>query len=747
MVNIDGRIAVPTGRFPQLRHPVEIDFRQAEVRGDDRRIRGGLSAPHLLLGTALEIGKVGLPARKNATVGHVSQYAPQCARPRLGGKGARGGTPNFAGNAPLLRNPTRNAVQVGVAMFEFEKHVPAPDFAAASPREAYVPLAGIRRRSFLLWGEHCIECAAPDCFTSCDLYDARPDRRCRRFESGVYRNRAFACASGYGAEIRFKTWGKLEARGHAVMLPPALVRALESAVGLALPVVDRVGAAADRLLRDIRWSYLGYSLLERVVPWLRHRGSGRAPPDMFAIEIYNPDPEPASLLFSMSVDRTKLPPAFRASRIPPPLQLDLAIPPGYFRRLLPVDMFAGLLASRLPFNLAFTPAGDRAVRLVFLTADFVRLAPGAVALPADERARPNVKCVVFDLDNTLWRGILVEGPVRLRAGIADLFRALDERGILISAVSRNDPTQAMSQLEAFGLADYVLHPAIGWGAKSDGLRRVAGALGLGLDSFMLVDDSPFERDEVARALPEVELLDERALGRLIDHPRLAGEVTRESRARRLMYREAGEREAAALTFGDDYLEFLRSCAIEVTVRPERPGDRERVHELVQRTNQLNFSGRKYERLELERLLAEPGLEGHVISCRDRYGDYGLVGFCLSRRSPGGLRIEDLMLSCRVQGKYVERALLHYLCARGRVRPRSVEIRFRPTGRNAAAKAVLDALGFASAGEELLAAPVPRDRFATELVAVNLPPARPDRPAGARRASPGRGRAASRPPSD
>ncbi|MBX3562665.1 MAG: HAD-IIIC family phosphatase [Sphingomonas sp.] len=631
-------------------------------------------------------------------------------------------------------------------MFEFDKHVPSADFAAASPREAYAPLAGIRRRSFLLWGEHCIECAAPDCFASCDLYDARPDRRCRRFESGVYRNRAFAGASGYGAEIRFKTWGKLEARGHALLLPPALVRALEAGLGLALPVADRVGRLADRLFGDIRWSYLGYSLLERIVPWLRRRGARTPPPDMFAIELYNPEPEPASLLFSMSVDRTKLPPGSGADRVPPPLQLDLAIPPGYFRRLVPAELFADLLASGLPYNVAFTPAGEGLVRLVFLTADFVRLAPGAAgALPAGgAETRPGAKCVVFDLDNTLWRGILVEGPVRLRAGVADLFRSLDERGILISAVSRNDPAEAMAQLEAFGLADYILHPAIGWGAKSEGLRRIADELGLGLDSFMLVDDSPFERDEVARALPEVELLDERALDDLVDHPRLAGTVTRESRARRLMYREAGEREAAALTFGDDYLEFLRSCAIEVAVRPERPDDRERVQELVQRTNQLNFSGRKYDRLELERLLGEPGLDRHVVSCRDRYGDYGIVGFCLSRRLPSGLLIEDLMLSCRVQGKYVEQALLSHLCARGR--PRVVKIRFRPTGRNAAAAAVLGTLGFAAADADLLARDVPTDRFATDLVAVNRPRRSATRRADARRASRAPGKAASRPPS-
>lgn len=636
-------------------------------------------------------------------------------------------------------------------MFEFDKYVRPQGFRPSAPGHPYAPLSRIDRRSFLVWGEHCVECAAPDCFATCDLYQARPDRRCRRFAYGVYRNGRYPSASGYGAEIVFRTWGKLEARGNIALLSPRLIGAMERGLALAAPVLNRAGAVAGRLLKDIRWSYLTYSLLERFNGRLLRRGAGEAKPDAFAIEIYNPGRDSVSLLFSMSVDRTRLPAGFPPERVPRPLLLGLDIGPGYFRRLVPGADFADLAASGLPFNLAFAPAAPDGVHLVFLTADFVRFSVGSETRALDRpEGRPRVKCVVFDLDDTLWSGVLVEGSVRLRDEIAGLFEALDRRGILISAASKNARDDALAQLGAFGLADYLLHPAIGWGAKSEGLRQIAGRLGIGLDSFMFVDDSPFERDEVARSLPQVEVLDAAAIPRLLDHPRLAGGVTRESRDRRQMYRDAEARDTAAAAFGDDYLDFLRSCAIVVSVRPERADDRERVQELVQRTNQLNFSGRRYDRTELERLLGEPGLERHVIECRDRYGNYGLVGFCLARSVGPGVRIEDLMLSCRVQGKYIENALLQHLCARRRAAPRFFEIRFRPTGRNAAARAVLDSLGFRDAGSELLRVEVPPDGFAADFLTVNPPPpgspGPPDRPEPTP-VSRGPGRDGSRRPSD
>jgi FkbH-like protein len=582
-------------------------------------------------------------------------------------------------------------------VFEFDKH-DARQGPGARPLAPYTPFEGGRRRAFLLWGEHCTECAAPDCYTSCNLYAARPDQRCRRFEYGVYRNPHFPSASGYGAEVVFRRWGKIEAQGNAALLPASLVSATERAAGLVAPVADHLGALVRRTSGDQRWSWLSFSLLERLNRRLARR-SGR--PDAFVAEIYNPGDAPVTLLLSMAVDRTRLASPLPPSQLPRPLLRTLTIPPGYFREDIPAVEFEQITASGLPFSIALTPGAEDGTHLVFLSLDLVEYRRAAKTAAPTVTAGPAAKCVVFDLDNTLWDGILLEGSVQLRNRVAETFRTLDERGILISVVSKNAPEDALAQLRRFGLEDYLLHPQIGWGPKSEGVRRVAERLDIGIDTLIFVDDNPFELAEVADVLPAVEVLPDAALATLLDHPRLQGAVTEESRRRRYMYKEAGARAEAAAAYGDDYQAFLRECRIEVEIRPPLPEDRERVTELVQRTNQLNFSGRKYRAEEVEAILADRTREKYVVRCRDRYGDYGIVGFCLAAPAGGGLRIKDLMLSCRVQGKFVEQALFAHLARRPGWSARFIEVNFVSTARNGAARAVLDALGFQESEHGLL----------------------------------------------
>ena len=579
-------------------------------------------------------------------------------------------------------------------MFEFDKHefrgVPA---GAEQPCEAP---GRARRRALLLWGEHCTECAAPDCYASCSLFSPRPDGRCRRFEYGVYPNRNFAGRSGPAAEVVFRRWGKLEAQANLRLLPSPLVAAIERASGFAAPLLDRIGGAVARLSGDQRWSWLSHSLLVRAGRWLGRRGA--VGPDAFVAEIYNPGQSDVSLLLSMAVDRSRIAADVAPEQLPRPFLHTLVLKPGYNREEVPARRFAHLIDAGLAFGIALTPGAEDGTHLVFLTLDLVQHTARAERTMLT--ARPAAKCVVFDLDNTLWDGVLLEGAVKLRARVREVFRTLDQRGILISVASKNAPEDAMAKLKTLGLDDYLLHPAIGWGPKSEGVRSIADRLDIGTDTILFVDDNEFERREVEAAVPGVETLPDSALDSLADHPRLQGAVTEESRRRRLMYREAGARAEAAASYGDDYLEFLRACEIRVEIRPPRAEDRERINELVQRTNQLNFSGRKYTADEVASLFGDPR-EKYVVRCSDRFGDYGIVGFCIASRQSSEVRIDDLMLSCRVQGKFIEEALFAHVAQRPDGPAQAVAVNFVPTARNAAARAVLDRLGFAAGEDGLL----------------------------------------------
>src|SRR5215831_10750835 len=101
-------------------------------------------------------------------------------------------------------------------MFEFDKYEQSRHLSPATiPAGQLLPPLKVSKAAFLLWGEHCIECAAPDCFATCDLYIRRPDVRCRRFQFGMYRNSRFLGTWGPAAEVVFGKWAKIEARGNA----------------------------------------------------------------------------------------------------------------------------------------------------------------------------------------------------------------------------------------------------------------------------------------------------------------------------------------------------------------------------------------------------------------------------------------------------------------------------------------------------------------------------------------------------
>ena len=213
-------------------------------------------------------------------------------------------------------------------------------------------------------------------------------------------------------------------------------------------------------------------------------------------------------------------------------------------------------------------------------------------------------------------------------------------------------------LKKFEIEEYFLTPQISWRPKSDAVQAIARELNIGLDSLLFVDDSEFELQQVGAALPEVRTLNSTRYLEIADLEECQVPVTDESRNRRTMYRVETQRRDAAENFADDYVAFLRDCEIRLNIRPMIEENLERVHELTQRTNQMNFSGNRYDRSVLKQILSTSYLDTYVLDVEDRFGTYGVVGFCIvDNRVP---LMTDLMFSCRIQSKRVEHAFLAYL---------------------------------------------------------------------------------------
>jgi len=306
-----------------------------------------------------------------------------------------------------------------------------------------------------------------------------------------------------------------------------------------------------------------------------------------------------------------------------------------------------------------------------------------------------MKCVVWDLDNTIWDGVCLEGAVLLRRGVVAAIRDLDLRGILHSIASRGDEETARNTLKGFGLHAYFLVPQINWLSKSQSIVRISRELGLPLDSIAFVDDERFEREQVAFMLPEVTTIDSRDADGLPDRPEFTpGTVTNESRERRRLYQAEVTRKQSKKQFASREA-FLGSCVMKLKIRSMKEDDTPRVLELMTRTHQLNTTGRVVEREELDRILHDPAGSTRVFvaELQDRFGAYGCIGTAMVNVAGRRMRLEYLAVSCRVMGRGIERAILSWLArSAAQAGVNGFEAEFRDTGKNRMMRALYQMMG-------------------------------------------------------
>jgi FkbH-like protein len=397
----------------------------------------------------------------------------------------------------------------------------------------------------------------------------------------------------------------------------------------------------------------------------------------------------------------------------------ITLEPGYSRHQIDRLLFNGLLESGVPFDVSLLPEGDSGLKIIVLGADFV-VFKETVEKKA-KAGQPDIKCIVWDLDNTVWDGILVEDPnVRLRSGVIDLIKKLDQKGIVMSLVSKNDAEKALEKLKEFGIDEYFLYPQVNWLPKSQNIQQIAKSLNIGLDTFAFIDDNPFELAEVGETLPMVRCISVDHMSSVSDDPRFAGSDSPDAKNRRQYYRTAALREQTQASYGDNYIEFLAHSNIRLTIKRYESSDFERVAELVQRTNQLNFSGQKYKREEIADLVMRPEIDKYLLACADKFGSYGIVGFSIVKQTPLEIEVKDFMLSCRVQGKFIEKAFFGFLMQRQENQSvRRFRVNFMQTSRNTPAKQVLDKLNFVSAGDSPgLMLDHPSEAFACDFIQID-----------------------------
>ena len=304
--------------------------------------------------------------------------------------------------------------------------------------------------------------------------------------------------------------------------------------------------------------------------------------------------------------------------------------------------------------------------------------------PAHRKPRQGrIKCVVWDLDNTLWDGVLLEdGEVTVRPEAVAHIRRLDAMGVLHSIASKNDHDTAMAKLRELGLDDLFLYPRIGWNAKSESVRQIAAKLNLGLDAFAFVDDQEFELAEMQYSLPEVTRVDAADIDTELNQPDFRPRfVSDESAQRRGMYRSQLDRDELEGDFVGTNEQFLASLGMTFTIAPAAREDLQRAEELTIRTNQLNSTGRTYSYDELDALRESPDHLLLVATLTDRFGSYGKIGLALVEMGQPDWQLNMMLMSCRVMSRGVGSVLLSHIMERARAAGAGLRADFVETGRN------------------------------------------------------------------
>ena len=342
--------------------------------------------------------------------------------------------------------------------------------------------------------------------------------------------------------------------------------------------------------------------------------------------------------------------------------------------------------------------------------ELARVQAGFVQAVLGKQAR----CIVLDLDGTLWGGVVGEvGVDGIQLGgrypgsaFLDFHRALlalQQRGVLLAINSKNNEgdVEAVFARHPHSVLrrEHFAATRINWRDKAQNMKELAAELNIGLDAMVFVDDNPAERALMRQLLPDVRTLEvpsdplkySQVLADTHHFDRLS--LSAEDRQRARLYRDQSERRALQASV-HSLDSFLESLEMRAEIFPASAGTLARVFDLVQKTNQFNLTTRRHSAAVLARMVDDPAVGVFAMRLRDRFGDQGIVGVAIVCLRGAGAVLDTLLLSCRVIGRNVETTLLSHCAAwasgRGAM---TLDGEFIPTTKNAPAADFFSRHGF------------------------------------------------------
>ena len=300
-----------------------------------------------------------------------------------------------------------------------------------------------------------------------------------------------------------------------------------------------------------------------------------------------------------------------------------------------------------------------------------------------KKEEQSIKCVVWDLDHTIWDDVLLENNnVKVKSHVVNTIETLDKRGILQSIASKNHYEDAKEKLEELGLWEYFLYPEIHWNAKSYSIQNIAKSLNIALDTFAFIDDQEFEREEVKREIPEIMCLDVTELPDILNLRRMIPKfITEESGQRRKLYISDIQRNEAEEKYVGPSRSFLDSLNMTFEIKVASEEDLKRAEELTIRTHQLNTTGYTFSYQELNQFRQSDKHNLLVAKLNDKFGSYGTIGLSLVEKRDKYWMVKLLLMSCRVMSRGVGSIMMNYIMTQAKKAGATLRAEFVSNDRN------------------------------------------------------------------
>lgn len=512
------------------------------------------------------------------------------------------------------------------------------------------------------WREHCFECAPPICYQSCNNYLERNDGKCRLLRNGIS---PVKINGELHHRVRFRKWAKIESYGGKYTVQFRNYKRIKG-------FNSRVDKTSKVLATTIFGSLPLRGVSYGVDKMLTRINVGKCESGAFYFEFYSS----SSTTYNFIFEQRQLRKSFKVFH-------------GWNRFIVPLENIYGAIR--------FFPEND-------FPADIV-IKHSFIYKPIVKKRFKNLpKLVVWDLDNTLWNGILIEDGIEPRDSIIQTIRFLDSMGIVNSLASKNDHQNAWSELEKLGLTEYFVYPKINWNPKSENIQTTLKQINLLEQNVIFVDDNAFERAEVGAAFPDMMVVDQNAFPELLtDIQLLDMKVDSTAQNRRQLYKQEEKRYVEFQSNGDNYIDFLRNCQISLTVHYDVKNWSQEVldrcENLMSRTNQLNLSGSKMSNLEFIELLSDNDITKCYFEVKDKYGSYGIVGFLTISHLNSENILTNLVISCRVAKKGIEHKLIHTLFERFSLK--ELKAKFKKTTKNTPILEEMSLMGWKQIDAEFL----------------------------------------------